>query len=579
MDINFENYKKQITKLKEYDNSTDNIFKILHQETYENKHSIFLSWLLNPVASHGLDSKFAQDFFDKIAEINNKKNNIKASEIKNIILEKRIDGENQKKQKKDKRRIDILIEGSDFVYVIENKYGTSVHGGQCKDYRDYVEKEGKYKKCKNKNYVFLDIKMPKDFEEKHETDYANYDFISYNEIMEILGKYENKKAKNPREIFINQYLGILKELYGSTEENSKIKEICENISLDEILKICAITDEDYESLEFDQKRFVDVVRIYYQIKKDEIDNMINDALKKIAKDENFFKNDYGLKKQMYGHTIPVSFEFIDKADYLYKNGKMSKDEKAKFKELISKKTKTLSLDEKKEKKKICAKIETLINPLKASKEDKGNNNIPFQTIDFVAPHSECNNISIDIYAGLVPRYSKYLCGTFTKDQADQLFALTSKGWEITTYFYIRNGSGVNYVKLDKNEKAEKKLNITRAEELMNILEIGKHFYSGGIQKNQSELRGMKKILSPLNNYLNENDKPIEDFLEDCCNKANLFLLGFTIIMKYTIKEKDWNEEILKKMFYYKTLEGTKVFKYDAWFEKNIFRPENELFNK
>ena len=85
----FNRYIEQIEIIKKMDNNTKNIFKILHQETYENKHSIFLSWLFNPLASHDLGSTFAQAFFDKVAEENKKENRIEASKIKNILLEKR----------------------------------------------------------------------------------------------------------------------------------------------------------------------------------------------------------------------------------------------------------------------------------------------------------------------------------------------------------------------------------------------------------------------------------------------------------------------------------------------------------
>lgn len=567
----FNRYIEQIEIIKKEDNKTDNIFKILHQETYENKHSIFLSWLFNPLASHGLGNTFAQAFFDKVAEENKKENRIEASKIKNILLEKRINGKKQIEENKDKKRIDILIEGEDFVYVIENKYGSNVHDGQCKDYRDYVENEDKYKNCKNKEFVFLDIRKPKDFDAKHETNYANYDFISYREIIEILRNYLDK-IKDPQNIFLKQYFDILNELYESTEDNSEINEICDKIPLNDILQICTIDGKDYENLEFDERRFVDVVKIYYQKKKDSIDNTIIKCLKKITQDEDFFKDDYGQKKEMYGHTIPVSFEFIDKTNYLFKKGKIDEDFYNNYVELCKNK-KSLSKEQKKEKKQKSKDIDDYINSMKLAKKDNGNDKIPFQTIDFVAPHLECNNMSIDIYAGLVPRYSKYLCENFTSEQAKQLFLLTLKGWKVNVSFYIRNGSGVNYVKLGKNEEAKKELNIGKGEELLEILEIGKCFYdSGKIQRTPSELMEIKKNLSPINRNL----KSIEGLIDECIKTKNKkFLLGFTIVMSYEIEEKDWSEEKLEKIFYKKTLEGTKVFNYDKWFKEIIFKPEKE----
>ena len=126
-------------------------------------------------------------------------------------------------------------------------------------------------------------------------------------------------------------------------------------------------------------------------------------------------------------------------------------------------------------------------------------------------------------------------------------------------------------------KAEKVLNITKAEELLEILEIGKCFYdSGKIQRTPSELMEIKKNLSPLNSYLNKPDNSIEDFIDECIKTKNKkFLLGFAIVMTYEIEEKDWSEDKLEKIFYKKTLEGTKVFNYDKWFKEIIFKPEKE----
>lgn len=64
--VKYEEYRDIIDEIQRIDNDTDNIFKILHQESYENKHSTFLSWLFNPKASHGLDSKFAEEFFKRV---------------------------------------------------------------------------------------------------------------------------------------------------------------------------------------------------------------------------------------------------------------------------------------------------------------------------------------------------------------------------------------------------------------------------------------------------------------------------------------------------------------------------------
>ena len=120
----------------------------------------------------------------------------------------------------------------------------------------------------------------------------------------------------------NNDIEILNDLYISRKENLEIKNYFDNnFTIDKILKICAITDEEYESLEFDEKRFVDVIKNYYQIKKNENDKIILECLQNICQDKDFFKSDYGQKKEMYAHTIPVLLDFLSTnylPDYLFK---------------------------------------------------------------------------------------------------------------------------------------------------------------------------------------------------------------------------------------------------------------------
>ena len=64
MAYDLSTYQEQVGKIQKVITKTSNIFKLLKQESMENKHSIFLSWLFNKDASHGFDERFGQAFFD-----------------------------------------------------------------------------------------------------------------------------------------------------------------------------------------------------------------------------------------------------------------------------------------------------------------------------------------------------------------------------------------------------------------------------------------------------------------------------------------------------------------------------------
>lgn len=610
MNINFDEYKEIIEKIKKIDNKTDNIFKILHQETYENKHSIFLSWLLNPNASHGIEHKFAQRFFDTVFG----NNILDASKIKEVSTEVRINGVVQRKNNKDKRRIDILIEGEDFTCTIENKYGSRAHGGQCKDYKDFIQ--DKYEQFGDKNkFVFLDIERPKDFDD-NQKEYADYDFINYKIIKNILNELIQELDKNkPQTTFIKQYVEILSELYKENNNDDEYYNLLKNekINFDKVLEIKNISDQEYEILDTDTKRFVDEVVRFYWKEKNKIDKAILNCLKNICKDSNFFKSDYGLTKEMYAYTIPVSIDFLDEINYLYNVKKIDKEQRDNLRKLEEEKNLISSLKKKlkdaKEKddkeniknysenlikaegiyekdkidlnEKGLKEIKTkIIKEIKGDKEDKGTKDIYFQTVDYKAPSTDCDKLSIDILAGFVPRFAQYLCNNFTKEQADKLFSLRKKKkevWKLIFFFYIRNGSG-NLIKED-GEILKPILDIHNSEELMEILELGKKRINGqqlfGDTLSKDTINQNINIFKGFNKFLEKSEKKnIDKIIEDLLNtgKYKELLFGCTIELIYEIDNNFIDKEVdLQKIFKEKTLEGASIYGYDGWFNKHIFK--------
>src|SRR5574344_1445642 len=107
-----------------------NIFKVLGTDNYEIRHSNFLAWLLNPNETHGLGTQFIKKFFEKVKNYNitNNITNPEGSIPENLEFD-------NIKVKREYKNIDIFIESTNFVCVIENKYGTGEHDEQCKRYK------------------------------------------------------------------------------------------------------------------------------------------------------------------------------------------------------------------------------------------------------------------------------------------------------------------------------------------------------------------------------------------------------------------------------------------------------------
>ena len=128
------------------------------------------------------------------------------------------------------RRIDILIHSqkSNFVCVIENKYGSCEHDEQCKHYKEFIENFSDFKKYDKKYFIFLDIYTPES--NAMETVLAGYSAITYKNVYEILNNIWNEKGFDNNDSVqstVYQYLEIIKEKYKMLD--LEIKNQCRNI--------------------------------------------------------------------------------------------------------------------------------------------------------------------------------------------------------------------------------------------------------------------------------------------------------------------------------------------------------------
>lgn len=139
-----------------------------------------------------------------------------------------------------KKEIDILLKGKNFLCVIENKFGSSEHGGQCHWYKEYA-----LDKCKKEQkiypiciYIDSEHSGKKVIESKFEKDnrYSGYYLAWYGkDILPVLEKYKNHKTLGNN---IEKFCNFLKEVTWSSlpeiqseriKRRNKVKEYLEKI--------------------------------------------------------------------------------------------------------------------------------------------------------------------------------------------------------------------------------------------------------------------------------------------------------------------------------------------------------------
>lgn len=265
--------EKNIENKKLENESKFNIFKILKLDNFEIRHSNFLAWLLNPKENHGFNSAFLEAFLNSTLKSYPA---INYNEVK--IETEYCTNEN--------RRIDILIRSSNFVCIIENKYGSDEHDEQCKHYKNFIENYSDFKEYKNKYYIFLDIEKPN--EEKFKKELYGYKAIIYRDILLILNNLLKEFPIEPiKKEIIEEYIQIIKEKYIFMDEN--IKNSCR--------EIYAKYQNTIETLE-EYKRI--------------LQNDIYEIFKKILQSDNFINADIKDEEMGYNNSTGCGIRFIPK---------------------------------------------------------------------------------------------------------------------------------------------------------------------------------------------------------------------------------------------------------------------------
>ncbi len=224
--------------------------------------------------------------------------------------------------KNGKRPVDILVLAEDrkskkkFVLSIENKYGSSEHGGQCVDYIKSIKK--KYIRDKGCYYfVYLDIKEPPDFE-KNKDRYDEYKFLCYEDVMKWLEEQLKTLPESATRLYLEKYVELLKPRYAD-ELDADLSAICSKVPVEDIEKINGIIGSAYDALSADEQIFVDVVKQYREKNKEKADDKVKGILDIIINSKKKslcqIKSDYGRTSKSaenikYAYTLELKNKFF-----------------------------------------------------------------------------------------------------------------------------------------------------------------------------------------------------------------------------------------------------------------------------
>lgn len=177
-----------------------NPIKVMKMEHMEIRHSAILGWLLDPQESHGLEDKFLKDFL--CCAFKNHQN----AEIKVTALEILQTDLRDSEIRIEKQHVDILIlnQKMNWAFIIENKFHSKQHGEQLKLYREKIQNTFD-------NFKIFGVFLTLHEETPKDSSFVHLYYSDVIELLESIQRINSNMIHNEINIFIKQYIEVLKE--------------------------------------------------------------------------------------------------------------------------------------------------------------------------------------------------------------------------------------------------------------------------------------------------------------------------------------------------------------------------------
>lgn len=197
-----------------------NPIRVMRMEHMEIRHSAILSWLLDPLETHGFGDEFLRAF---VAEAMRGKDNGRPSAIEVSQADLR-DAE----IRREKHNIDLFVSSpsNGWAFVIENKFHSRQSNGQLERYRKQAESRAR---DAGKSLIHAGIFLTLHDEEPADQTYAT---VSYGDICRILSAlldaHRNSLGAEATQ-FLTHYLEVIMDAAGMSEEQQKMEALAKRL--------------------------------------------------------------------------------------------------------------------------------------------------------------------------------------------------------------------------------------------------------------------------------------------------------------------------------------------------------------
>ncbi len=190
-----------------------NFFEVLRAETYEIRHSNFLSWLLDPKGNHALGDQILKSFLTDLS-LDEKSNEFSVFSVQDLDF-------SHVSVYREWNNLDILLVFDDLVIALENKINHVETKGQLEKYKKLIEKSFK---VNHKVFVFMN---PYGIDATNE----NYISYSYETFMDYIDQILalNVSLLPRTRIYLEDYMNNMKNnVLGSGRKNELANKIYRN---------------------------------------------------------------------------------------------------------------------------------------------------------------------------------------------------------------------------------------------------------------------------------------------------------------------------------------------------------------
>lgn len=198
--------------------SNPNFFEILKVSHTEIRHSNFLAWMLDPKQNHNIGDTFLKWFLkdifsdQRVTWINEFK--VDSLDTTNVVI------------RREYKNIDLLIETTEFVVVIENKLWSKEHSNQLRRYEALVKKEYP---TKQHAFVFLTPFAEQPEQDDDKDIYVTFDYESIVRILNIILDTYGHSISEKIRTYMNDYILIVRRYIMQDDNAIKIaQEIYKN---------------------------------------------------------------------------------------------------------------------------------------------------------------------------------------------------------------------------------------------------------------------------------------------------------------------------------------------------------------